>query len=70
MNIYVSHGFLAFLCIIKQIFEEEHYFCVTCIVPYKLCEKCKLHKSLSVAVSSASWTDWILEIPNSFPESL
>ena len=30
----------------------------------------RLHKSLSVAVSSASWTDWILEISNSFPYSL
>ena len=28
MNIYVFHGFLAFLCIMNQIklFEEEHYF--------------------------------------------
>ena len=54
MNIYVFHGFLAFLCIMNQIFEEEHYFCVSCIVSYKSCEKCRLHKSLSVAVSSAS----------------
>ena len=53
MNIYVFHGFLAFLCIINQRFEEEHYFCVSRIVQYKLCEKCRLHKSLSVAVSSA-----------------
>ena len=43
-----------FFCIINQIFEEEHYFCVSCIVPYKLCETCRLRKSLSVAVSSAS----------------
>ena len=54
MNIYVFHGFLAFLCIMYQIFEAERYFCVSCIVSYKLCEKCRLHKSLSVAVSSAS----------------
>ena len=51
MNIYVFHGFLAFLCIMNQIFEEKHYFSVSCIVSYKLCEKCRLHKSLSVAVS-------------------
>ena len=61
MNIYVFHGFLAFLCIMNQIFEEEHYFSVSCIVSYKLCEKCRLHTSLSVAVSSAPWTDWIIE---------
>ena len=28
MNIYVFYGFLAFLCIIIQIFEEEQYFYV------------------------------------------
>ena len=54
MNIYVFHGFLAFLCIINQIFEEEHYFCVSRIVQHNLCEKYRLHKSLSVAVLSAS----------------
>ena len=36
MNIYIFHGFL---CITNQIFEAEHYFCVSCIVSYKLCEK-------------------------------
>ena len=40
MNNYVFHGFLAFLCIMNQIFEAERYFCVSYIVSYKLCELC------------------------------
>ena len=46
MNIYVFYGFIAFLCIINQIFCIIFVF-YACTV---LCEKCRLHKTQSMNI--------------------